>query len=297
MITIAILHHDADFDGLLSNEVCRHFLHGAQSFGCDLPAVRWSDFDAIYIVDLSNDELMNDKGLRERITWIDHHKSAIDRWDGQDAAFRFNGIRVDGVAACRLAWNYFTSDTSVVKTHFLERIVKEPRLVQLAGEYDVWDLHDPDALPLQAGLRQLDTEEMTQLILDEFGDIQAGRLEHCLDIGRRAQKAKEKADAGIVTKNSHDVRFEGLTFLCCNNASFNSQLFAAAIKPHHDALMGWRFDGQQGRCTISLYHAPGHEHHDLSQIAVKYGGGGHKGACGFQMPLPQLAATIGAGAS
>jgi len=33
--------------------------------------------------------------------------------------------------------------------------------------------------------------------------------------------------------------------------------------------------------TVSLYHAPGKEHHDLSKIAVIHGGGGHKGACGF----------------
>jgi nanoRNase/pAp phosphatase (c-di-AMP/oligoRNAs hydrolase) len=40
------------------------------------------------------------------------------------------------------------------------------------------------------------------------------------------------------------------------------------------------FDGKQWR--VSLYHAPSKEHHDLSKIAVKYGGGGHRGACGFK---------------
>jgi len=39
---------------------------------------------------------------------------------------------------------------------------------------------------------------------------------------------------------------------------------------------------------VSLYHIDGHTHHDLSKIAVKYGGGGHRGACGFRISLAQL---------
>lgn len=32
---------------------------------------------------------------------------------------------------------------------------------------------------------------------------------------------------------------------------------------------------------FDFQRAPGKEHHDLSVIAKKYGGGGHRGACGF----------------
>src|SRR5262245_35335691 len=38
--------------------------------------------------------------------------------------------------------------------------------------------------------------------------------------------------------------------------------------------------------------APGKEHHDLSEIAKRYGGGGHRGACGFRtskLPLAPVA--------
>lgn len=45
---------------------------------------------------------------------------------------------------------------------------------------------------------------------------------------------------------------------------------------HHSA----DFDGR--KWDVSLYHADGKEQHDLSLIAVKYGGGGHRGACGFR---------------
>jgi hypothetical protein len=310
-----ILHHDADFDGILSNEVCRYFLPGAESFGWDygrtLPKADFASYESIYIVDLSNDELQGRADLRDRIIWIDHHKSAIEKWAGTP----FNGYCIDGVAACRLCWQWFSGEppnfanrggdqrTMPSKEDYVERRVIEPLLLRMAGEYDIWDarpiIDGEEAVPgmsrsklaLQSGLRQLNVEEFQILIRDCFTDPKsevANHLRFVLDIGKRALEAKEKGDAGIVTKFSHDVLFEGLTFLCCNSASFNSQFFAAAIKPHHDALMGWRYDGQQGRCTASLYHAPGKEYHDLSKFAVARGGGGHKGACGFQIPLHEM---------
>jgi nanoRNase/pAp phosphatase (c-di-AMP/oligoRNAs hydrolase) len=47
----------------------------------------------------------------------------------------------------------------------------------------------------------------------------------------------------------------------------------------HDALMGFYYNGNGW--TFSLYHAKHRTDLDLSAIAVKYGGGGHRGACGF----------------
>lgn len=37
--------------------------------------------------------------------------------------------------------------------------------------------------------------------------------------------------------------------------------------------------------TVSLYNRPGCEGVDHSLTAVGFGGGGHKGACGFSVPL------------
>jgi nanoRNase/pAp phosphatase (c-di-AMP/oligoRNAs hydrolase) len=47
----------------------------------------------------------------------------------------------------------------------------------------------------------------------------------------------------------------------------------------HDALL--TFCWLKDKWRISLYHAEHRKDIDLSVIAVKYGGGGHKGACGF----------------
>lgn len=107
-------------------------------------------------------------------------------------------------------------------------------------------------------------------------------IEMAVEKGEAAMDFIRMQNSELVAKYGHDVKFAGLTFLCINNWRFNSQTFEAGIKDHHEALMGWRYDGN-GTCSVSLYHRPGREDIDLSLIAAKMGGGGHKGACGFKV--------------
>ncbi len=293
-----VIYHDADFDGILSEAVCRHFLQkrgNVTSIGWDygkpIPDVLSSTWDEIYMVDISIKELM---GVDEaKLIWIDHHKTAIDQFNKD-----LPGYRLDGVAACRLCWQWFIhggdSDqagalaaTLLHKPDYFERRVAEPLLIRLAGEYDIWDHRDPRGLILQSGLRELDEVEFKNLLIEQFLTLDTILLEQCLTIGVRAKKSRDKANAKTILKLGHTIFWEGITFLCCNGLS-GSQAFAEGIRPEHEALMSWRFDGQTHKCTVSLYQVPGHEHLDLSEIAKRYGGGGHKGACGFQISLDQL---------
>lgn len=107
-----------------------------------------------------------------------------------------------------------------------------------------------------------------------------------LDAGEAIAFARANEYRDVITSQGFDIHFEGLTFLACcsHEADIRSHLFEAGIKPHHDALFGFTFTGNAWR--VSLYHAPGKEHHDLSLIAKQYGGGGHRGACGFITPFP-----------
>lgn len=85
----------------------------------------------------------------------------------------------------------------------------------------------------------------------------------------------------MVEHNSWLMNWEGLKFLCLNCGPFNSLTFAAKDVPEtgHDALLGFRWTGKHW--LVSLYHAAHRKDLDLSSIAVKHGGGGHRGACGF----------------
>lgn len=65
-------------------------------------------------------------------------------------------------------------------------------------------------------------------------------------------------------------------------ARCNSNTFAARDIPEtgHDALLAFYWTGKH--FSVSMYHAAHRKELDLSQIAVRFGGGGHRGACGFR---------------
>ena len=301
-----VVHHSADFDGLFCREIAKKFLPDAELIGWDFGDKRLVIPDhRIYVLDLPVDRVFGfkyepgdaDKNPPQHpagLVWIDHHKSSIETHPTA-----IPGYRIDGVAACRLAWAWFATlqkntgepeaavDSATAaaifpdKAAYVERRVTEPLAVRLAGEYDIWDKRDPNAELFQHGLRSQELTELTwKLLLIDDGSADSV-VESLLHNGKVLQFARTKENESVIKRQGFDVEWEGLKFLACNHAMFNSHLFTAGIKPEHEALLGFRFDGKAFH--VSLYHAPGKEHHDLSLIAVKHGGGGHRGACGFRV--------------
>lgn len=326
-MNIAIIYHDADFDGLLSREVClfhlkRNHPHAViHDYGWDygrplpncqlkrsfeehdqqLVADAWENYDQIYIVDLSVDELMKREDLKPKIIWIDHHKSAIQRYGN----LNFFGYRLDGVAACRLCWQWFTVTIApepksgvlgiLKQKEAFERGVDEPRLLYLAGIYDVWDKDNPDfedAKVLQFGLRALSPDGFRDLVDAQFdgcSDDANSLLQDAISTGVGIKRYCDRNNFDYAKTYAHTLEWEGLRFCALNiGQRGNSDLLLGGIDPmHHDACFAWRYTGD-GSCMISLYHIAGKEHHDLSVIATKHGGGGHRGACGFRKSLEDL---------
>jgi hypothetical protein len=299
-----VIHHSADFDGLFCREIARKFLPDAELIGWDFgdAPLEIPSEGTIYVMDLPVDRVFGKKfegdrfsdreieSISDRIIWIDHHKSSIESHPAS-----IPGYRIDGVAACRLAWQWFsiaehnaqnqTNEMMQVplptKREFVERLVRDPLAVRLAGEYDIWDKRDPRAELFQHGLRSKPiTDKMWQGML--YDDHTLLALDLCKS-GEMIQYVREQEYAQVIKEQGFEASFEGLKFLCCcsHECDIRSHLFAGAIKPEHDALCGFTYTGKDWR--VSLYHAPGNEHHDLSLIAKKFGGGGHRGACGFRV--------------
>lgn len=274
-----VIYHRADFDGIFCREIAKKFLPDAELIGWDYsdptPAGIEPE-DTLYILDLSVHDLM----AHPNLIWIDHHKSAIDKYPAT-----IPGVRIDGVAACRLTWQWFQNQAGRPKGDYVDCVVEEPFAVRLAGQYDVWDKRDPNAELFQHGLRSCDlTDLMWQGMLGENSFLQEEIVNGLLEGGKVLQFAKDKENASIIKAYGFTVRWHHLTFLVVNHARFNSLLFTAGLKPEHDACLGFNWDGQKNHWRFSLYHAPGKEHHDLSEIAKIYGGGGHRGAAGFTSP-------------
>lgn len=314
-MNIAIIYHSADWDGKLSNEVCRFHL-AKQYPGATISSIGWDygqpvplldpkAHDQIYMVDLCIDALMEETPIREKLIWIDHHASAIEKWGDS-----LRGIRIDGVAACRLCWQWFVYYTNrpgnpgvnehpepLTKAMFVDRIVNEPELIRLAGEYDVWDHRDPLALPLQFGLTALESHDLASVIEWQFETYPklAGRATDALAVvvngGLDIKRYIDKRNTEHALANAVTVKFAGLTCCCLNiGQPGNSQLFTAALKDEHQACLAWRHTGKA--VSVSLYGITGKSTDGILEIALSFGGGGHKGACGFRITLEEMAKIL-----
>ena len=295
-----VIHHSSDFDGIFCREIARKFLPDAELIGWDFgdkPHPGKADpFHQFYILDLPVDRVFGFNFSKsnpdavasaryENVIWIDHHKSSIETHPKD-----IPGYRIDGVAACRLAWQWFANTlgpgnmsyiSGLEKRHFFDRMVDEPLAVRLAGEYDIWDKRDPRAELFQFGLRARDLENCWDSLLgDSVSSDQS--VEFLLRLGEPLQYARANEYRDVITQQGFDVEFEGLKFLACcsHECDIRSHLFEAGIKPHHDGLLGFTFTGKDWR--VSLYGVPSKPELDLSPIAVKHGGGGHRQACGFR---------------
>lgn len=297
-----VIYHRADYDGLFSAAVCQKFLPEADMIGWDFgdPLIPFPSEGHVFIVDLPPDcvgeTAIGIGKLASRIVWIDHHKSSIQKWD--ELGVVLPGYRIDGVAACRLCWQYFTQPpnaNSPLLDDYKNRDVVEPLAITLAGEYDVWDKSDPRAEAFQFGLLAEGLDDYESLLSTFLWDSVAMRerpVNETVTSGEAAMRWQSTYAAIVCKERSYVRDWEGRTFCILGSPhARNSMWFPQESIPKGcDALMCWRYDGKQ--VIFSLYHAPGHEEHDLSTIAVKYGGGGHKGACGFSMPLDRALEVI-----
>lgn len=298
---VTVIYHRADYDGIFCREIARKFFgENARYIGWDYgdPKIIMTDGERVYVLDLSPDCLsgFEDFGpaLLRRVVWIDHHKSAIDKFSKT-----ITGYRIDGVAACRLAWQWFFNPMGPMNPNlqepdyhlptdvqFKNREVSEPLAVRLAGEYDIWDHRDNDAdVAFQFGLDSQESINWPHLLREDgSGDSSVGGIVYD---GRAAMRCYAKRDADIMEHRSFLEDFEGLRFLVLNTPRCNSNTFKSKDVPEtgHDALLAFYCTGEEW--SVSMYHAAHRKDLDLSEIAKKYGGGGHRGACGFRaMRLP-----------
>lgn len=271
-----VIYHRADFDGIFCREIAKWALGraGAEYIGWDygdpVPLIG-DNITSIYILDLSVPELM----LDPRVVWIDHHKSAIERYPAS-----IPGWRLDGVAACRLTWRWFFGPQSsrgvTPRESFVLRRVPEPMAVTLAGEYDIWDKHDPQTDMFQMGLRGAEVD-FSKLLRDDLA-----YFDEIVQRGKALLYAQQEADQWTMRELAYTVEWAGLRWLAVNSGRASSDLFKSGLRPGIHGCIAFVWCGRKGKWKVSLRGVPEYPTLDLSMIAAANGGGGHKQACGFE---------------
>lgn len=288
----ACIYHEADLDGVMSAAIVKRYSKEKgesidlipYNYGKEIPDV--NKYDKVFVVDVSFGKRTmflfmewREKGID--VVWIDHHKSAIDE-AGLDASI-IKGKRRVGAAACELTWEYLFDD------------IRAPMIVQLLGAYDVWD-HDrfewSDTLAFQYGMRghvglnpKVALDLLERLYDDKTNENKF--VEIMIENGKIIIEYIYEKNKGEIGMFSFVAEIAGHKAVCMNTTEFNSTTFESIYDPNiHDMMMPFCWNGRFFRC--SLYTTK--KDLDCSAVArsVSPGGGGHKQAAGFQLPVEEM---------
>ena len=200
-----------------------------------------------------------------RLVWIDHHKTSLARLGQAMAAIP--GERSLEAAACVLTWQTFFPEDPT------------PQAVLLIGDRDIWRMAYTDTRAFSEGLFQEDIgpehDELWKPLLD--GDQLL--VNQLIDRGRVLYQARLKGIRDVVGHYGFETVFEGHKTLVVNhrgNGDMGEHIRQAGYALAYCYVEVVR-DGRL-QTVVTLYS----DQIDVSEIARKFGGGGHRGAAGFQ---------------
>ncbi|RME07807.1 MAG: hypothetical protein D6803_02930 [Anaerolineae bacterium] len=266
--TLCLYHNDAD--GRASAAIVRRALGPEVSlcemkYGDSLPLEEILVSDHIIIVDFSlpRDD-MERLATYHRLTWIDHHKTAIEEM--ADLAQAWPGVRDTSEAACVLTWRYFFPEQPL------------PRAIALIGDRDIWRWAYEDTGAFNEGLFQLNTNPHNDRLWQPLLDDAAQRVDEIIAHGSILRDARLRGIENSVGKYGYEVSFEGYRTLAINMRGSGD--LGEQIRNHgYDIAYCYIEQMQEGELVtyVTLYS----NSVDVSKIAKKFGGGGHAGAAGF----------------
>ena len=253
--------------------------------------------ERIYIVDysISPDEMRKLLQITTDVTWIDHHKTAIEKYDGFEYDIR--GLRYDGIAACMLTYCYLHHMTYCgvgnINPFDISMTKDAPVFTKLIADWDVWKFdYGDDTRKFITAFNSYDfrpdSKEWERFFVDGkvigpvVGWLYNGEGEDEMTVeGAAMIKYRDGWSKSYLERFGFETEFEGLKCFAVNLGNCNSEYFKALPEGKYDAFMPFAFNGE--KWTVSMYSTT----HDISGICKKHGGGGHAKAAGFTcMELP-----------
>lgn len=276
------IYHSQDLDGYCSGAIMKlkypDITLIGWNYGEPFPFEQIEGAEVIMAdVSLPMDQMIQAATKSKSFLWVDHHASAIKAFYSYFETYPFwlpNNFKafIDSTyAACELTWRRLFPDTDM------------PYAVELLGMYDSWRQSDTPMwndriLPFQYGMRAICASPETfptQLFLDVA--LISRRIKAIINSGHSILSYIEKQNAKSC-KNAFEAKFEGLHAICLNTQDRNSTTFDSIWdESKYDIMLPFSYDGEVVK--VSLYTTK--DNVDCSELAKKYGGGGHKKAAGF----------------
>jgi oligoribonuclease NrnB/cAMP/cGMP phosphodiesterase (DHH superfamily) len=198
------------------------------------------------------------------LTWIDHHKSAIEELN--DISEAWLGIRDTSKAACVLTWQYFFPDRPI------------PQAIRLIGDRDIWKWSFIDTGAFNEGLYQLDTRPMNDDLWIPLIEDDPETLEKILKNGRILREARLKTIRRTLLSRGFAVDLDGYKTFVINihgSGDIGQQVRNMGYE------IAYCYSDNYLNSELTTYVTLYSDKVDVSEIAKRFGGGGHSGAAGF----------------
>lgn len=225
----------------------------------------------IYALDISYPVTVQERlrAKNKSLVVLDHHISKKLNTE----AFPEN-IFDNNHSGAVLAWKYFRPKKKI------------PKLLLHIEDIDLWKWRFLRTREIISALEflEFDFEEWDRFV-SNLED--AKKRKGIVTKGRLIVQYEERL-IGFLIQNATLVKFEGIKMLAVNSPLFNSEVGHKLTEKLPPVGMVWYEDG--GVLRVSL-RADGKV--DVSKIAAKYGGGGHKNAAGFTWPLSPSSFNFG----
>lgn len=291
-----VIHHNKDMDGYCSGAVCKLKYPDAKLIGWDYaePIPDFEQFvgEDVIMIDITFPiaKIHELRGIVNTLTVIDHHISFFkdlikfygldeDLSDAsKDVIYTDENLKYVyelGIAACEIGWKYLFPDKRV------------PYAITLLGRYDTWRQNEGDwekeTLPFQYAMRVdcTSAETFPMYLLDKDEDFDGDAyIYHIVEQGLTVLKYQEQQDMLACQRSSFEGVVGGKNAICLNARAFSSNTMKSVYNPSkHDLMVGFEYTGT--KWTVSLRSDKPEV--DVSIIAKSKGGGGHKGAAGFEV--------------
>lgn len=203
----------------------------------------------------------------KRIVIIDHHITSMDVIDLADE--KLFDINHSGAV---LAWQYFHPDKTI------------PSILKHIEDRDIWRWEIDNSREILANFDLLNRDfKVWDEVINEFDNNDVKRKEFIVN-GVLLMRQWNNLCEDILNEDAMEVEFEGHRIYAINASSvFGNDLGNLLSKKLPPMAIVWHQSGD-GNLGVSL-RSDGTL--DVSKIAKKYGGGGHRAAAGFRIMVGQ----------
>lgn len=221
----------------------------------------------VLIVDFSykRDRLIELAAESKSVLILDHHKSA--EADLVDLPKNVTVVFDMTKSGALLTWDYFNPKEEA------------PILIQYISDRDIWEFKLPNSAEVAAALFSYEYE--FDIWMDFIFKGGQGKVDELMKDGQILVKKQTKDIHELIKKAGHKLTVNGTEVPALNCPYFFSSEAGNIMAQNEPFAVCYMLTGS----TIQFSVRSTDEGEDGSLVAALYGGGGHRNASGFQLPL------------